>query len=147
MHIKKYFKPMSRTDTVLNIIIIIILIIELLMVIFPNFAKIVGIWGISTIILFISIIAGYLVSRLIIIRAEKKVKIKKLRKIPYRPLEFLFFLFIFIATIFVTFAMRYSDFQTFSDIQYYISYWGASMFFYYSAIHVGLAHYVRGIHS
>ena len=65
----------------------------------------------------------------------------------YRPLEFCFFLFIFTATVFFTYAMSYIDYKTIQEVQYFMLYWSVTFFFYITALVVGIAHYVKGIHG
>ena len=95
------------------------------------------------------IIEGVIMGTLLEKRVQKRLREKKTRRggIEFRPLEYIFFLSIFLATIMVTFAAKYWGFNTIDEFQSYIIYWGLTFFFYALAGRVGFSHYIKGIHG
>ena len=118
------------------------------MVFYPEISITIGLIGISLILFVISSISGFLVSLILIERVRTKINREKhtFRKTVYRPLELAFLLFIFVATVFITFAMKYHGLMDLDSIQNYMMYWSLAIFFYVSSVTVGFAHYVRGIY-
>ena len=131
------------------IVIFVIVLILLLLEIFPNIPFALHIVIISLILFVASSIEGVVFGRFIIGMTEKKLKENKARRggKEFRPLEFYFFVFIFIATVFLTYAMSYKGYQTIQDIQYFMLYWSLTIFFYITALMMGVAHYGKGIHG
>lgn len=127
----------------------VILFLLILLRIYPNYSLSFHI-GILSLLLFIaSSIEGILVSKIIIGLMKKKLRLNKAVRggHEFRPLEFFFFIFIFLATVFLTYAMSYRDYQTIQDIQNYMLYWTVTTFFYILALKVGIAHYGKGVHG
>ena len=131
------------------IVIFVILLILLLLEIFPNIPLAFNIMILSFILMVASSIEGIAFGRFIIGKTEKKLKEQKAIRggKEYRPLEFCFFVFIFIATVFLTYAMSYRDYQSIQDVQYFMLYWSLTFFFYITALMMGVAHYGKGIHG
>jgi len=131
------------------IVIFVIVLILLLLEIFPNIPFALHIVIISLILFVASSIEGVVFGRFIIGMTEKKLKENKARRgeKEFRPLEFYFFIFIFIATVFLTYAMSYKGYQTIQVIQYFMLYWSLTIFFYITTLMMGVAHYGKGIHG
>jgi hypothetical protein len=118
------------------------------MLLYPEIAIDIGYIAISIILFSISSTFAILLSIIIIYRTERKINREKhtFRKSVYRPLEFIFILFLFLATLFITLAMKFYGKTDIESALNYMYYWSISIFFYASSICVGYAHYVRGIY-
>lgn len=130
-------------------IMFVIIFIFILLQLFPKISITFHLGFLSLILLIISVALGFDFGNLLIKRVEKKIKEQKARRggKEYRPLEFFFFIFIFIATVFLTYAMSYSGYKTIPGYYSYTIYWTLTTFFYTSALKTGIAHYVKGIHG
>ena len=128
---------------------IMFVIIFILLQLFPKISITFHIGILSLILLITSAVLGLDFGNLLIKRVEKKIKEQKARRggKEYCPLEFCFFIFIFIATVFLTYAMSFRGYQTIQGFQSYTIYWTLTTFFYTSALSTGIAHYAKGIHG
>lgn len=127
----------------------VIIFIFILLQLFPKISITFHIGILSLMLLITSVVLGLDFGNLLIKMVEKKIKEKKARRggKEYCPLEFFFFIFIFIATVFLTYAMSFRGYQTIQGFQSYTIYWTLTTFFYISALSTGIAHYAKGIHG
>ena len=100
-------------------------------------------------LLSVSTLLATIIAKSIIEYVRKRIKNQSVRRggKDYRPLEFIFFISIFIATVFLTYAMAYFDYQSGEDVMNYILYWITTLSFYIFSVEIGIAHYIQGIHG
>lgn len=135
-----------RTDIIEFSPVLVMIIFVILIYFVPEFKDIIGIGGLFAILLFVIFVGTYFFWKIVIqkvkpivMRNKKRVG-KPIRRIG-RMFEFFFFLFIFIATTMITFALPHRDAIKSSDAFLYILYLAGSFIFYYSALFCGIAYY------
>jgi len=145
----KYFESLSRKEKTLILIWLGGLIVFNVL----NFFFVLPVF-IEMSVVFLSLLtvgsfSGFLVGSKLVNLVKIKLKVRKAIRggKEFRLLEYSFFIFIFLATLFLTYAMHYFSYKTIVEQICYIIYWTITTFFYSLALMVGKAHYIDGVYG